>query len=146
VGAGAIREVRREVLDDHLVNDPLRWLRSPAYGTVIAPYEKGLSHFLHATKRPELLADVVTDMYEALEALAKIVTSRLDNDFSGNQQLFLRKVKASEAYKLLLKDYIEYANKFRHAAKDKQGKPELSPKQVESFVYLTGVFIRLAMP
>jgi hypothetical protein len=55
------------LLDEQLVNDPLRWLRASGYETVLTPFEKGLSHFLHATKRPELLADVVTDMYESLD-------------------------------------------------------------------------------
>jgi hypothetical protein len=134
------------LLDESLVNDPLLWLRSSGYETVRTPFEKGLNYFLHASKRPELLADVVTDMYEALEALAKILTNRPDKDLSGNRELFLSKVKASEDYKQLLKDYIEYANKFRHAVKDGQSRPALSPKEVESFVYLTGLFIRLAIP
>jgi hypothetical protein len=55
-------------------------------------------------------------------------------------------VNASADYKVLLKDYIDYANKFRHAAKEGTPKPALSPKEVESFIYLTGIFIRLAMP
>ena len=83
---------------------------------------------------------------EALEALAKIVTSRPDKDLSANRELFLSKVNASDEYKQLLKGYIDYANRFRHAAREGQRRPELSPKEVESFVYLTGVFIRLAMP
>ena len=131
------------LLDERLVNDPLQWLRSSGYETVLTPFKKGLSHFLHASKEPERLADVVTDMYESLEALAKIITGR-DRDLSANREMFLAKVKASDEYKQLLKDYIDYANKFRHA--EGQRRPELSPKEVESFVYLTGVFIRLAMP
>jgi len=53
-------------------------------------------------------------------------------------------VKASDEYKKLLKAYIEYANEFRHAAEEGTPKPALSPAEVESFVYMTGVFIRLA--
>ena len=84
-------------------------------------------------------------MYEALEALAKIVTGR-DKDLSANQQSLISKVNASEHYKTLLKDYIDYANEFRHAASEKTPKPQISEREAESFVYLTGVFIRLAMP
>jgi hypothetical protein len=91
------------LLDERLVNDPLRWLRSSGYETVRAPFEKGLSHFLHASRRPELLTDVVTDMYESLEALAKIVSGRPDKDLSANREMFLAKVKASDEYKQLLK-------------------------------------------
>jgi len=38
-----------------------------------------------------------------------------------------------------------YGNKIRHAGKDGQPKQDLTRKEVESFVYLTGVFIRLAV-
>jgi hypothetical protein len=68
-------------------------------------------------------------MYESLEALAKIVTDRPDKDLSGHQQLFLSKVKASDEYKQLLRDYIDYANRFRHAVTDGQSRPELFPKR-----------------
>jgi len=122
-------------LDEGLVNDPLRWLRSSGYEAARTPFEKGLTHFLHATKRPELLADVVTDMYESLEALAKIVTERSDRDLSANREMFLSKVKAADEYKQLLKGYIDYANKFRHAVKPGQSRPALSEKEVESFIY-----------
>ena len=94
----------------------------------------------------KLLFDVVTDLYESLEALAKLVTGRPDKDLSGNRELFLRKVNASDAYKSLLKDYIDYANHFRHAESPAKPKPTVSEREAESFVYLTGVFIRLAIP
>ena len=83
-------------------------------------------------------------MYEALEALGKIVTNR-DKDLSANAELFLKKLGVSEAYKKLLKEYISYANKFRHAADTSVPKPNLSTAEVESFIYLTGVFVRLAI-
>jgi hypothetical protein len=134
------------LLDESLVNDPLRWLRERGYEPVLTPFEKGMNHYLYATKRPELLADVVTDMYESLEALAKIVIGRSEKDLSANREVFLAKVKASDEYKQLLKVYIDYANRFRHAEREGQPRPELSIKEVESFIYLTGVFIRLVMP
>lgn len=84
-------------------------------------------------------------MYEALEALAKIVTGR-DKDLSANAEVFISAVKVSEGYKRVLKEYIDYANKMgRHAGEKGQAKPSLSRKEVESFVYLTGLFIRVAV-
>ena len=132
-------------LDDALVNVPLHWLIKKGHESVLNPYRKGLEHFLHAEKRPELLADVITDMYEALEALSKIITERPNDDLSANKELFIKKVKASPEYKMLLSEYIEYANNFRHAVKEGKTKPALSVKEVESFIYLTGIFLRLAM-
>lgn len=134
-----------KLLDDELVNKALHWLSHRKYETILAPFSKGLEHFLHSKQRPEFLPDVITDMYEALEALAKIITGRQDRDLSANRELFLKQVKASDAYKVILKDYIDYANNFRHALKEGEKRPTLSEGEVESFVYLTGIFIRLAI-
>jgi hypothetical protein len=134
-----------KLLDEKLVNDVLHWLKDKKYESVVKPFDKGLRHYLHSEKRPELMGDVITDMYEALEALAKIVADRPDKDLSANKELFISKVNASEEYKKLLSDYIDYANKFRHAVKEGQQKPKASTKEAESFIYLTGIFIRLAI-
>jgi len=132
------------LLDQKLVNEPLRWLSDRKYKTIYAPFTKGLSHFLEAEKRLELLYDVITDMYEALEALSKVVTGR-KKDLSANAQLFVKKINASEHYKPILKEYISYANEFRHALEQGKERPTLSVIEVESFIYLTGLFIRLAI-
>ena len=132
------------LLDERLINDVLGCLSSHEYQGVREPFDKGLDHFLHSMKKPELLADVVTDMYEAIEALAKIVTRR-DKDLSSNAEAFISKVKLSDGYKPMLKEYIAYANDIRHAGKKGQPKPSLPRKEVEGFVYQTGLFIRLAV-
>jgi hypothetical protein len=132
------------LLDEKLVNDPLHWLSDKKYNSVLEPFSKGLSHFLHAGSRPELLSDVVTDMYESLEALAKIITGRETKDLSANAESFIKAIKASDSYKNIVKNYIAYANNFRHAVKSTENKPEQSIQEVESFIYMTGIFIRLA--
>jgi len=134
-----------ELLDEKLVNDTLHWLREKKYSSVIEPFEKGLNHLLYSEKRSELLSDVTTDMYEALEALSKIITGRPQKDLSANRDLFIAKVKASNEYKKILAEYITYANKFRHGQGKDMRKPTISPREAESFVYLTGLFIRLAI-
>lgn len=134
------------ILDEKLVNNVLGWFESPHLKSVLSPFQKGLRHLLDSESRPELVNDVITDMYETLEALTKIVTGRPDKDLSANRELFLSKVKASEKYKQILKDYIDYGNDFRHAAKPETPHPQITLKEAESFVYLTGLFIRLAMP
>jgi hypothetical protein len=131
-------------LDQKLVNDNLDWLRRPGFETVIVPFEKALGHLLKARKDPALLAEVITNAYEALEARAKIVVAS-GKDLSAIQELFIKKVNASEEYKRVLKDYVEYADRFRHAASEKKQKPKLSYREAESFVYMTGIFLRLAM-
>lgn len=132
------------LLDEKLVNDVLGFLGAKGHDGVLMPFRKGLDHFLHSVKKPQLLADVITDMYEALEALAKIITAR-DKDLSANVELFISKLNVSEEYKPILKAYIAYANEFRHAAERGQKKATPSRQEVESFIYLTGLFLRLAM-
>lgn len=133
------------LLDETLVNDQLHWLRDHSYSTVLRPFQEGLSHFLESEQKPHLLGDVITDMYESLEALAKIVTGRPNKDLSANRESFISKVKASDHYKKLLRGYIAYANEFRHAEQEQKPRPSISRPEAESFVYLTGLFIRLAV-
>ena len=133
------------LLDEHLVNEPLRWLSEPKYESVRKPFEKGLSHYLEAQNRPDKLADVITDMYEVVEALAKIVTGKSGKDLSANAERFISEVGTSKHYKTLLRNYIAYGNEFRHAERGGRPRPPLSEPEVESFIYLTGLFIRLAI-
>jgi hypothetical protein len=135
-----------KILDDKLVNDVLGWLRRQGYENVHHHYEKGLKHFLE-TEPSKSPVGAINDMYVAMEAMAKIVTGRHDKDLSANCELFISKVKASDEYKVLLKDYIDYANKLiRHASSPGEKIPDPDRKEVESFIYLTGLFLRLAMP
>jgi len=133
-----------KMLDEALVNENLKWLADKGYQDVLVPFEKGLRHFLEAAEKPERLGDTVTDVYEAVEALAKSVTGR-DRDLSANAQLFISKLKVGEYYKKMLNDYIEYANNYRHAAKLGKGKKPLLRNEVEAFIYTSGLFIRLAV-
>jgi hypothetical protein len=132
-----------QLLDETLINDPLHWLREPKYENVLKPFEKGLKHWMEANKDRERYGDVITDMFEALEALAKIVTKR-NNDFSGNREKFASELKLPEQYKRMLKDYDSFANEYRHAATPGKARKYPSERDTEAFMYMTGLFIRLA--
>ena len=134
-------------LDVALVSDPLNLLNTPEYKGVSDAFKKGLDHFLHSIKNHNLLADVLTDMYEALEAMAKIICKNgKDRDLSANRETFISNLGLADSYKRMLKEYIEYANKFgRHAGSQGMPKPVPSRKEVEAFMYLTGLFIRVAL-
>jgi len=58
-------------LDEALVNQPLEWLKANGYESVLTPFSKALEHYLNSGKKPELLSDVVTDLYESLELWPK---------------------------------------------------------------------------
>lgn len=132
-------------LDEALVNEPLHWLSDPKYQNVLSPFKKGLTHFLKGDKNPERRGDTVTDMYEALEALAGILTGRSSNDLASNRELFISKLGLPEPYKIMLKEYIEYGCQLRHALKEVKPRRWPSIQETEAFVYLTGIFIRLAI-
>jgi hypothetical protein len=149
IGWEAGQFIRRgaALLDEALVDEPLHWLRREGFKSVLDPFDKGLKILLevHLKKEPQRLSNVVTDMYEALEALAKMVTGRSELTLDANREAFVQKVGASEEYKRILKEYVDYAHRFRHAPSDKRPRPQLSYPEAESFVYLTGLFLRLAM-
>jgi len=132
------------ILDQKLVNESLGMLRDKKYENVVAPFEKGLKHLLQSQKEPERLADAIRDVYEALEALAKIVCES-NRDLSGNRDSFIAKIDAPEFYKKVLKEYIDYACEFRHALKEGEKRRIPSEREVKAFIYLTGIFIRLAL-
>ncbi len=67
-------------------------------------------------------------------------------ELSANQELFIKEVKASDGYKKILKEYVSYGCDFRHAVEAGEKRPQISHKEAESFIYLTGLFISLAMP
>jgi len=133
-----------ELLDERLVNEPLHWLANKGYDSVLQPFKKALVDLIEGTRKPERLKDTVTDMYESLEAMAKIVCSN-NKDLSANSELFVSKIHLTPHYKKMLKDYIAYANEFRHAPEKDKSRPQPLPQEVEAFVYTTGLFIRLAI-
>ena len=130
------------LLDERLIHDLLHWLADPMYDGVRTPYKKALGHFLEVHRRPELLSDVVTDAYEALEAMAKIICGN-NKDLTANRELFISKLDVSDRYKQMLKSYVEYARDFRHAPETGKPKPTPSETEVESYIYMTGIFLRL---
>ena len=125
-----------EILDERLVNENLRWLADPKYEIVLVPFQKGLSHLLEGTKNPERYGDTVTDMYEALEATAKITSGKPTKDLSALREEFIAKLRLSEAHKEMLKVYIAYGNDFRHAIKTGQRRAWPLEHEAESFVYI----------
>lgn len=133
------------VLDQKLVSDVLGILSSSQHKGVSDAFMKGLDHFLNSIQKPELFPDVLRDMYDALEALAKIICKN-DRDLSANREKFISDLKLADSYKRMLKEYIEYANDFaRHAGPAGKQKPLPVRREVEGFMYLTGLFIRLAL-
>jgi hypothetical protein len=131
------------LLDEALVNEPLRWLADSRYENVLVPFRMRLEHFLQGDKKPERLADAVTDMYESRPWL-KIVTERPSSDLSANRELLSRSLDYQSPTRML-KKYIDYGSTFRHAGDGTKPKTWPASYEADAFVYLTGLFIRLAI-
>ncbi len=141
---GVFRKTGAQFLDEKLINDPLHWLRDPKFENVLKPFEKGLKHWMEVHKDKERCGDVVTDMYEALEALAKIVTGQ-ERDLSGNREKFASTIKLPDQYGVMLKEYIGFGCKYRHSPEIEKPRVYPSEGDTEAFMYMTGLFIRRAM-
>jgi len=142
--AGAFWPSGAKLLDEELVNRNLEWLASPEYRIVAEPFTKGLRHFLESQAHPQRLTDVITDIYEALEAMGKIIVNN-DADLSENKERFVKALKLSNQFKSMLSEYIDYGCEYRHAPKKGTERPLPKRNEVEAFIYMTGLFIRLAI-
>lgn len=130
-----------QILDKDIVEDVLNFIDSPEKLLIYKPYAKGLKEFLESKNNNEKSKNVIRDMYESLEALAKFICKN-GKDLSSNCELFIKTIKVNDYYKKILKNYIDFSNEYRHPPK-KPGN-QLTEKEIESFIYFTGIFIRLS--
>jgi hypothetical protein len=133
-----------KLLDEELVSEPMRWLDDPKYKNVLEPFQKGLKYYMEAANDASRLRDTITDMYEALEKMARIVNGN-DKNLSANTPSFVSNLGLSEHYANMLREYCRYAHAYRHAAKQATERLPPNPHEVEAFLYTTGLFIRLAV-
>ncbi|MBI3351500.1 MAG: hypothetical protein HY036_02880 [Nitrospirae bacterium] len=134
-----------KLLDEALINENLKWLTDLKLNTIYDPFNKALNDYSESLRNSDRLKDVITDMYEALEATAKWVMDN-DRELSRNTEKFISILNLSNQHTLILKQYVDYANaNFRHAKAVTQSAVKISPLEAEHFIYLTGVFIRFAI-
>jgi len=133
-----------KLLDEKLVDDVLNCLIPKKHKNILDPFKRGLERYLESTKDKSKLKDTIENIYEALEAFAKFFNNN-DKDLSGNKEQLIKNLKLNKYYKEMLSQYIEYACMFRHAIRQKIPRPELNKNEVEAFIYLTGLFIRLGI-
>jgi len=133
-----------ELLDEKLVNDVLNCLDKDDHKNILKPFSDGLRCYLESMRDKNRLKDVIENMYEAMEAFAKYINNN-DKDLSANKELLIRNLNLNNYYKDMLSRYIQYANEFRHAVKKRAPRPPLNQYEVEAFIYLSGLFIRLGI-
>jgi len=137
-----------------ILDKPLReellspMLAGSQYDNVRAAYKYGLSILTQAGQDENQLKGSVFNMYESLEAMAKLVTGH-DKDLSQNRQRLVKELRLPKSYSDILKHVVAFGNQFRHADSLEPGsqrgkRPLLSRQLAESYSYFIGVFLRLA--
>lgn len=124
-----------EILDEKLIEEPLDWIDE--FPSTKEDYKKALSSLLKKD-----YPGVVDHCYLSFEGL---VRSLLKNNktLDNNKQELLKKLELSQQWKSFLDKFTDYANEFkRHASKNRD---KIKPLEVEAFLYLTGLLIRLTI-
>jgi Glu-tRNA(Gln) amidotransferase subunit E-like FAD-binding protein len=131
-----------ELLDDKLVDDSLNILTKSKYESVKVAFEKGLKEYLESSQDKSKLKNCLRDMQLAMDELSKIV---LKDKNVGVKHLIKNenwpKTGLNNYFKKMLFEYNEMLDKLsKHSSVSK-----FSEKEVESVIYLTGLFIRLIL-
>ena len=131
-----------ELLDVKLVDDSLNILSKPKYESVKIAFEKGLKEYLQSSQDKSKLKNCLRDMQLAMDELSKIV---LKDRNVGVKHLIKNenwpKTGLNDYFKKMLFEYNEMLDKLsKHSSVSK-----FSEKEVESVIYLTGLFIRLIL-
>lgn len=123
-------------LDEALVSDTLEWLSS--YPATQKQFAVALDHYKKSIQTPSAGKDAITNSYTSVEALAKEILKN-DRSFDKNSDELVEKLGLPKEYKNIVHYYKQLAHKYgsRHAGSDP------IHKEVESFVYLTGLLLRL---
>lgn len=134
-------------LDNKLVDDLLVWLSEFKYDNIRKPFASSLSYLLRGKTDYNDLISSIHDAYKAVETLSQFVLKN-QKKLADNREKFISELNLSKEYaefmRRILKEYISLGDKYRHGNVNSTDLHKLSYAEVESFVYLTGVFIRLA--
>jgi hypothetical protein len=120
-------------LDEPLVEETFKWLAD--FPNEKADFLKAVTGY--ANKQ---LGEVIINCYVAVEGVARAI---LDNKktLDNNRDGLMKRLQLSQEWKALLSNFINYANEFkRHASENRH---KLNPVEVEGFLYMTGVLLRM---
>lgn len=124
-----------KILDEKLIDDPLGWLQK--YPPIKEHYGNALKDYYNKQYN-----DSVGNCYLALEGFVRSVLGN-DRTLDNNKEDLLKYIDISQEWKAILNKFIDYANEYkRHASKKLH---EVKPREVEAFVYFTGLLLRLLL-
>lgn len=123
-------------LDDALIGDTLEWLSK--YQKTQKQFSISLDHYKKSLQNVAAGKDAITNAYTSIEALTKEVLNN-DKSFDKNSDALVDKLGLIKEYKNIVHYYKQLAHEYgsRHAGSNP------THKEVEAFVYLTGLLLRL---
>lgn len=132
--AGMFYPSGAQELDVKLIEEPLKWLQD--FPNEKADYLKSIKGY--ANKQLDV---VIINCYIAVEGLARVILEN-QKTLDNNREGLMKTLGLSQEWKALLSNFITYANEFkRHASENRHN---LNPVEVEGFLYMTGVLLRMA--
>src|SRR3989338_2991701 len=123
-------------LDEALIADTLDWLEK--YPAARKQFSVALKHYEKSLQDVSAGKDTITNCYTSIENLAQEHLQNKHN-FEKNSNALVEKLGLPTEYKNVVNYYKQLAHEYgsRHAGTDPK------PKEVEAFVYLTGLLMRL---
>lgn len=123
-------------LDEALIGDTLEWLAK--YPEAQKQFSTALGHYKKSIQNIAAGKDAITNSYTSVEVLAKGIL-RNTRGFGKNSDDLVDKLGLPKEYKNVVHYYKQLANEYgsRHAGSNP------IHKEVEAFVYLTGLLLRL---
>lgn len=123
-------------LDEALIADSLEWLT--AFPKAQKQFEIALDHYKKSLQNPSAGKDAITNSYTSIEALSQGILNNT-KPFDKNSDSLVDKLGLAKEFKNIVHYYKQLAHEYgsRHAGSNP------SHKEVESFVYLTGLLLRL---
>jgi hypothetical protein len=132
---GVFFPVGEPLLDHELLEESLRVLNN-------LPNERKDITLALENYQAGRLYGVVDHCYKAIEGITRHLLNNRKSLIANKQDL-LRSISLSSSWGTILANYIEYANEYhRHAGESRH---DLKPAEVESFLYLSCVMIRLCL-
>jgi hypothetical protein len=123
-------------LDEALIADPLDWLAQ--WPRAREQFTIALDHYKKSLTNTAAGKDAITNCYTSMEMLSQEFLQN-DRSFDKNSDALVNKLTLPKEYRNVVHYYKQVANEYgsRHAGSDP------AHREVEAFVYLTGLLMRL---
>lgn len=124
-------------LDKSLILEPLDWIKD--FSNAKEFFHGALNEYLEKD-----YPDAITKAYSSIESLVETI---LDSNKKLDALIpaLLKKLNLPNEWKAILTHYCKYAHEFasRHGKKEGRKMKQLDPINVEAYIYMTGLIIRL---